>query len=116
MADVPRSSGAQERNWTFLTNHSHVLILLYANPDLVVREVAARVGITERAVQLIIRDLELGGFIERERVGRRNRYEIKTENRLRHAIESHCSIEDLLTLIARHPRAEENSTLHPSEA
>jgi hypothetical protein len=85
--------------WTFLTNHSHVLIVLHAEPDLVLREVAARVGITERAVQRVVQDLEEGGFIRRERVGRKNHYEVLTEQPLRHPIESHRTIGDLLKLI-----------------
>jgi predicted transcriptional regulator len=86
--------------WTFLTNHSHVLIVLSAEPEIVLREVAARVGITERAVQRIIQDLEEGGFIRRERIGRKNRYEVFTEQPLRHPIESHRNIGDLLKLIS----------------
>ena len=86
--------------WTFLTNHSHVLVLLHAEPDLVLREVALRVGITERAVQRIIQDLETGGFIERERVGRRNHYRVLADKPLRHPIEAHRKIGDLLALIA----------------
>ena len=85
--------------WTFLTNHSHVLIVLHGEPDLVLREVAARVGITERAVQRVVQDLEEGGFIRRERVGRKNRYEVLTEQPLRHPIEAHRTIGDLLKLI-----------------
>lgn len=86
--------------WTFLTNHSHVLITLNAEPDLVLREVAARVGITERAVQRVVQDLEEGGFIRRERVGRKNRYDVVTDVPLRHPIESHRNIGDLLKLIS----------------
>ena len=85
--------------WTFLTNHAHVLILLHAEPDLVLREVAYRVGITERAVQRIVQDLEEEGFIRREKVGRRNHYEVLTKQALRHPIESHRKIGDLLKLI-----------------
>ena len=85
--------------WTFLTNHSHVLILLSQDASLVLREVAVRVGITERAVQRIIADLEQAGFIEREKVGRRNRYRIRTNLALRHPIESHRTIGDLVGLI-----------------
>ncbi|PAY21221.1 MarR family transcriptional regulator [Rhodopirellula sp. SM50] len=85
--------------WTFLTNHSHVLIVLHAEPELVLREVAARVGITERAVQRVVQDLEEGGFIRRERVGRHNRYEVRPDVPLRHPIESHRNIGDLLKLI-----------------
>jgi DNA-binding MarR family transcriptional regulator len=85
--------------WTFLTNHAHVLAVLYLNPQKVLREVAIEVGITERAVQRIIQDLEEGGFIERERVGRQNRYRILKGQRLRHPIEAHRKIGDLLKLI-----------------
>ena len=85
--------------WTFLTNHTHVLALLYAQPDIVLREVASRVGITERAVQRIVQDLEEDGFIKRERVGRRNRYEIIQDLHLRHPIEEHRTIGELLDLI-----------------
>jgi DNA-binding transcriptional ArsR family regulator len=90
---------APPSRWTFLTNHSHVLILLSQNQSIVLREVAARVGITERAVQRIIADLEEAGFIQREKVGRQNRYRIKTNRPLRHPIEAHRTIGDLVGLI-----------------
>lgn len=95
-SDSDPKAGAK---WTFLTNHSHVLIVLHAEPDLVLREVAAKVGITERAVQRVIQDLEEGGFIRRERVGRKNHYEVLTDLPLRHPIEAHRNIGDLLKLI-----------------
>lgn len=82
-----------------MTNHTHVLAILHANPELVLREVAVRVGITERAVQRIVQDLEEGGFIHREKVGRKNRYQVITDKSLRHPIESHRKIGDLLKLI-----------------
>lgn len=85
--------------WTFLTNHAHVLILLHAHPDLVLRRVAEQVGITERAVQRIVQDLEDGGFVERTKVGRKNSYRVKTDQALRHPIEAHRQIGDLLNLI-----------------
>lgn len=85
--------------WTFLTNHAHVLVLLSRNPSLVLREVALQVGITERAVQRIIADLEAGKVIEREKVGRQNHYRIRADQPLRHPIESHRSIGELLALL-----------------
>ena len=85
--------------WTFLTNHAHVLILLSQDSSLVLREVALRIGITERAVQRIIADLEHDGFIEREKVGRKNQYRIQSKRALRHPVESHRSIGDLIELI-----------------
>ena len=93
-----------KHRWTFLSNHAHVLILLHACPGLVLREVAARVGITERAVQQMILDLEEGGFLERKRVGRQNHYRVKAENSLRHPIEAHCKVADLLRMVIDHPR------------
>jgi len=88
-----------EARWTFLTNHAHVLILLSKNPSIVLREVAVQVGITERAVQRIIADLERDGFIEREKVGRQNSYRLRPRQPLRHPTEAHRSIGDLIDLI-----------------
>ncbi len=95
------SSGELSHRWTFLTNHAHVLIVLSAEPRLVLRHVALRVGITERAVQRIIHDLEEEGFIRREKVGRQNHYEVLQDQPLRHPIEAHRTIGDLLKLIAK---------------
>lgn len=88
------------RDWTFLTNHAHVLLCLAGSQDMVLREVAQRVGITERATQLIVADLEAGGYITRTRVGRRNHYSINSAQRLRHPLESHCTVEVLLGIVA----------------
>lgn len=96
VASPKASAGLQ---WTFLTNHAHVLVLLSRNPSLVLREVALQVGITERAVQRIIADLEAGGVIEREKIGRQNHYEIRADQPLRHPIESHRTIGELLALL-----------------
>jgi DNA-binding MarR family transcriptional regulator len=90
---------AAHGHWTFLTNHSHVLILLARNPSMILREVATIVGITERAVQRIIADLEGEGCIEREKVGRQNHYRIIRGRKLRHAIEAHRTIGDLLSIL-----------------
>ncbi|QDT69234.1 hypothetical protein MalM25_21680 [Planctomycetes bacterium MalM25] len=90
-----------ESRWTFFTNHTHVLVLLHQEPTLVLREVATRVGITERAVQRIVQELEGAGYLKKQRVGRRNNYTITLQRRLRHPVESHCSIEALLELICK---------------
>lgn len=99
----PESSG---KTWTFLTNYTHVLIVLQAEPELTLRKVAERVGITERAVQRIVQELETEGFVCRERVGRRNEYKVQTDVPLRHPIESHRTIGDLLDLVDYMPQAE----------
>ena len=85
--------------WTFLTNHAHVLTVLDLEPDLVLREVALRVGITERAVQRIVVDLEQSGFLKITKVGRQNHYKVLKNQALRHPIEAHRSIGDLLKMI-----------------
>lgn len=90
---------SEEASWTFFSNHSHVLFCLAQAPELTLREVAAQVGITERAVQRIVADLESGGFLERERVGRRNVYTVIGALPLRHPVEAHCTLDDLLRLI-----------------
>ena len=63
-------------SWTFFTNHAHVLFVISEDPEMRLRDVAERVGITERAAQRIVAELEERGFLEHEKVGRRNRYEI----------------------------------------
>ena len=93
------SSSSSANRWTFLTNHAHVLVALHVQPESVLREVAVRVGITERAVQRIIQDLEEEGFIRREKIGRQNKYEVLNGESLRHPLEAHRTIGDLLQLI-----------------
>lgn len=104
MRDKEKTKGKPAENksgaaWTFLTNHSHVLICLAGQPDLRLRDVAARVGITERAVQRIVADLEEAGVLTRSRDGRRNQYHITTSCLLRHPVEEHCTVRDLLGMV-----------------
>ena len=90
---------AARHGWTFLSNHAHVLLLIAKDPEIILRDVAARVGITERAVQRIVADLEGSRYIERERLGRRNRYRVHPELPLRHPIEAHRRIASLISLV-----------------
>ena len=101
VAALPTQPPTEQPRWTFLTNHAHVLVLLWQNPAMIVREVARQVGITERAVQHILAELENAGILQRTRVGRQNRYHIETSVPLRHPIESHRTIGELLQLCAR---------------
>ncbi len=87
------------RHWTFLSNHGHVLVCLARDPEARLRDVALAVGITERAVQKIVSDLEDAGVVERVREGRRNRYRLFLDQPLRHPIEAHRSIGALLGMI-----------------
>ena len=86
-------------SWTFLTNHSHVLLCLAEDSAMRMRDIAQEVGITERAVQRIISDLVVDGYIERVREGRRNTYKINTGMHLRHPIEHDRTIKELIDLI-----------------
>lgn len=95
------TSSTKKPTWTFLTNHSHVLICLALEPDLLLREVAEKVGITERAVQKIVHELEQGGVLTRIKDGRRNRYTIQEARSLRHPVEGHRTISDLLNMVRK---------------
>lgn len=86
--------------WTFLTNHGHVMVCLARDPDARLREVAEDVGITERAVQGIVADLVRDGYLDKERSGRRNHYELHPEMPMRHPLESDHLLGELLAAIA----------------
>ena len=73
-------------HWEFLTNHAQVLLCLAADPRLTMREVSARVGITERAVQRIVSELEATGYVTITRVGRRNEYAVNRGTPLRSSV------------------------------
>jgi DNA-binding IclR family transcriptional regulator len=94
------ASGAHPPTWTFLSNHAHVLIAVAQDPGVRVRELASAVGITERTVLQILGDLERAGAIARQRVGRRTHYEIGAAAALRHPLESHRTVGDLVALVA----------------
>lgn len=85
--------------WTFLTNHAHVLLCVVADSEMRVRDIAGRVGITERAVQRILAELEGEGYVQRDRDGRRNRYRVIARLPLRHPIERHRLVRDLVALV-----------------
>ncbi len=89
--------------WTFLTNHGHVLVCIANDPEIRGRDIAARVGITERAAQAIVADLVAEGYVERTRVGRRNHYRIAMDRKLRHPLEQSHRIDELLALATPGP-------------
>lgn len=88
-----------DHRWTFLTNHAHVLLCIAEDPDILLRVVAQRVGITERATQRIVAELEEAGYLSHEKVGRRNRYEVNPLLPLRHPLEDHLEIGALLRVL-----------------
>jgi DNA-binding MarR family transcriptional regulator len=88
-----------ERSWTFLTNHAHVLLAIAATPDLRLKEIAERVNITERTATQIVADLESVGCVERRKEGRRNHYIVRSQAPLRHPLEEHHQISDLIAAL-----------------
>ena len=86
--------------WTFFSNYGHVLVCLARNHDARLRDVAEEVGLTERAVQKIVRDLQAADYLTVTKQGRCNRYRINRRKALRHALESHCTVGKLLGLVA----------------
>ncbi len=91
-----KSAPEAHRGWTFLTNHGHVLLCLAREEPLTARELAARIGITERAVQAILTDLTDDGYLAKSKDGRRNIYRVNAHGRLRHPLESHHTVADLV--------------------
>lgn len=102
-ADPPNGRSDETPGWTFLSNHAHVLLTLAEDPEIRLRDVAQRVRITERAVQKIVAELESGGVLTRRKDGRRNRYEVHRDRALRHPVEAHCTVADLIRMVARSP-------------
>jgi hypothetical protein len=91
---VPPPAG--DAPWTFLSNHTHVLLCLVRWPGVRMRDVALAVGISERAVQRIVADLEANGYLLRRKSGRQNVYELHLDRTLRHPLERHCEVGSLL--------------------
>ena len=90
-------------NWTLFSNHGHVLICLARDSEARLRDVAVDVGITERAVQKIVRDLQDGGMVSVTKNGRRNSYRIHNKKLLRHDLEANCTLGDLISIVNKKP-------------
>ncbi|MFJ8041678.1 helix-turn-helix transcriptional regulator [Kitasatospora sp. NPDC096147] len=88
----PRSS------WTFLTQHARVLLTVSRDPEVRLRDLAATCGLTERAVQSVVTDLETAGYLTRVRNGRRNHYDVIRHMSFRHPAEARHEIAGLLEL------------------
>lgn len=91
---------ASGTTWTFLSNHAHVLVCLSRNPDLRLRDLAVQSGITERGVQRIVHELVKEGYLELLKEGRRNHYRLVPERPLRHPLEQHTTIGELLCVLS----------------
>lgn len=85
--------------WTFLTNHAHTLLCIARDPGIRLRDVAERVGVTERAAQRIVADLVEAGYLDRLREGRRNYYRIRADRPLRHPVEHGHRIGEILAVL-----------------
>jgi predicted ArsR family transcriptional regulator len=99
MAERPSPYGTPTdgtSHWTFLTNHAHVLLCVSGDPSIRVRDIASRVGITERAALRILHDLVQDGHVVAERVGRRNRYRLLTTQPMRHPMEQGIPVRALV--------------------
>ena len=85
--------------WTFLTNHAHVLVCIASDPEILLKDVAMKVGITERATQRIAADLIAEGYLTATKVGRRNRYTVNGDLPFRHPLERSSAVGSLLSLL-----------------
>lgn len=110
MTRLKRTSASASRGprtaptpWTFLTNQAHVLICIAADPNARIRDIAERVGLTERAIQKIISELEEAGYLTHVREGRRNVYRVRGKKPLRHPVERHRNVAELIALVVEAP-------------
>jgi DNA-binding MarR family transcriptional regulator len=92
------SSSDVNHSWRFLSNHTQVLLCIALDPDVRFRDIAEMVGITERAAQRLVADLIDAGYVQREKIGRRNRYHLNTQAKMRHAPQANHEIGELLHL------------------
>jgi predicted ArsR family transcriptional regulator len=90
--------------WTFLTNHAHALVCIARDPGLRLRDVAERVGVTERAAQRIVSDLVDGGYLERQKEGRRNTYRVRANRPMRHPVEDGHDVGEILAVLNGAPQ------------
>ena len=88
-------------NWTFLSHHAHVLLALSQNPELTIDQLASVVALTPRSVANVLKDLELEGYLSKEKVGRNNRYQIHSEAKLRHQTSSGHSVGELIAALGK---------------
>lgn len=103
---TPPSGPRKKGEWSFLTNHAYVLLCVAHDPAIRLRDIAAAVGLTERGTHQILSQLVEAGYVRSERVGRRNRYEVRLELPLRHPLVQERAIGDLLEVLLE-PRSGE---------
>lgn len=108
--------GSDGKAWTFLTNHARVLICIARDPAARMRDIADEIGITERATQIIISDLEEAGYLTRSKVGRRNTYTINPDRPFRHPAEADHDIHGLIMMFTGHDEADPTRPASPSAA
>ena len=93
------STSEGEKTWRFLSNHTQVLLCIQRDPDIRFRDIAGMVGITERAAQRIVADLIESGYVESERIGRRNHYHVNANISMRHPAQEGHDVGELLRLL-----------------
>ena len=92
------------QNWTFLSNHAHVLVCVAKNPDVRLSEVAALVGIRERTVHRIVHELLDAGYISVTKDGRNNVYSVDLDKPLRHPLEADHNIQAIIAPLLKKVR------------
>jgi predicted transcriptional regulator len=96
---MSRDNNNNNKAWRFLSNHTQVLLRIQRDPNARLRDIAEHVGITERAAQRIVTDLIESGYVESERVGRRNHYTVNPDIAMRHPAQDGHEIGELLRLL-----------------
>ena len=87
-------------SWTFLTNHARVLLCIAQDPGVRLRDIAARLDITERSAYGIVTDLARAGYVVKQKDGRRNRYQIQAHLPLPEPASQQPAIGEVLDVLA----------------
>jgi DNA-binding Lrp family transcriptional regulator len=88
--------------WTFITNHGAVLTYIASHPQVAAREIASKLGITERSVRRIVADLEASGYLKKSKMQRINQYEVNTQMPLRRSDNQDIEVGKLLGVLLKH--------------
>jgi len=96
---IDRKCSTRGKRWTFLTNHAQVLLLVARHTSITGRELAQELGITERAVRLIIADLETTKYLSKKREGRHVKYYVNHKMPMRHRTQRDIAIGDFFKML-----------------
>ena len=99
----------KKKKWTFLSNHGRILAYVNEHPGATTQSMANKAGLSVAGVQNILGDLEEEGYLTRTKVGRSNHYRTNPERPMRHRLERHHSVGEVLLALGVERRKKETT-------